>query len=192
MDCAKTGALIRRLRQEKKLTQKNIADALGICDKTVSKWECGLGFPDTSLWADLSVILGADINGLLEGELEQNKPDNGNIDRIKFYVCETCNNIIFSTSSTGAYCCGRKLNELQITQKEININAKIIDNEYFITIDHSMSKDNYILFTALVKDDTVVLKRLYPEQNPEIILPLYRKAKLFICDSNYNLFKIQL
>ena len=41
MDCVKIGKLIAKLRKEKKLTQKNIADALGIQNKTVSKWECG-------------------------------------------------------------------------------------------------------------------------------------------------------
>lgn len=42
MDCIKTGRLIASLRNEKGLTQKNIADALGIQSKTVSKWECGV------------------------------------------------------------------------------------------------------------------------------------------------------
>lgn len=42
--------------RKKKLTQRNIADALGIQNKTVSKWECGLGCPDLSLWPELSTI----------------------------------------------------------------------------------------------------------------------------------------
>lgn len=42
MDCAKIGRLISKLRKEKGLTQKNIADALGISNKTVSKWETGV------------------------------------------------------------------------------------------------------------------------------------------------------
>jgi transcriptional regulator with XRE-family HTH domain len=46
MDCVKIGKLIAKLRKEKKLTQKNVADALGVQNKTVSKWECGLGCPD--------------------------------------------------------------------------------------------------------------------------------------------------
>ena len=60
MDCVKIGNLIAKLRKEKKLTQRNIADALGIQNKTVSKWECGLGCPDLSLWPELSTILGVD------------------------------------------------------------------------------------------------------------------------------------
>ena len=42
MDCVKIGNLIAKLRKEKNLTQKNIADALGIQNKTVSKWENGV------------------------------------------------------------------------------------------------------------------------------------------------------
>ncbi len=41
MDCAKVGQLILQLRREKGLTQRQLADTLGISNKTVSKWECG-------------------------------------------------------------------------------------------------------------------------------------------------------
>ena len=93
MDCVKIGKLIAKLRKKKNLTQKNIADALGIQSKTVSKWECGLGCPDLSLWPELSAILGVDMNQLMEGEITPNKPDSGNIEKIRFYVCSTCGNI---------------------------------------------------------------------------------------------------
>ena len=73
MDCAKIGKLIAKLRKEKGFTQKNIADALGIQNKTVSKWECGLGCPDLSLWSDLSVILGVDMKQMMEGEITINR-----------------------------------------------------------------------------------------------------------------------
>lgn len=74
MDCIKIGNLIAQLRQEKGLTQQQIAGALGITNKTVSKWECGLGCPDLSLWSDLSVILGVDMAQLMEGEISRKSP----------------------------------------------------------------------------------------------------------------------
>ena len=49
MDCIKTGRLLAKLRKEKGLTQREVADALGISNKTISKWETGLGCPDLSL-----------------------------------------------------------------------------------------------------------------------------------------------
>ena len=49
MDHTKIGGLIRRLRQERGLTQRQLAERMGISDKTVSKWERGMGCPDLSL-----------------------------------------------------------------------------------------------------------------------------------------------
>ena len=42
MDCGKTGALIRRLRLEQKLTQRQLAEQIGVSPKAVSKWENGV------------------------------------------------------------------------------------------------------------------------------------------------------
>ena len=67
MDCGKIGQLISQLRREKDMTQKDLADRLGISNKTVSKWENGLGCPDLSLWEELSAVLGADVRKLLRG-----------------------------------------------------------------------------------------------------------------------------
>lgn len=181
MDCIKTGRLIARLRKEKGLTQKSMADALGISNKTISKWETGLGCPDLSLWPDLSTILGAEISQLMEGEIVPNKPDNGNMLKIKFYVCPNCGNILFSSGSASIFCCGKKLDALKSMNDEtLNITSEISDTEYYITLDHEMSKEHYISFAALVKGDRVYLIRLYPEQNPSFRLPALKRAKLFL------------
>ena len=42
MDCSKVGALIRALREEAGLTQLQLAEKLGVSDRAVSKWECGV------------------------------------------------------------------------------------------------------------------------------------------------------
>ena len=63
MDCKKSGALIRRLRLGKDMTQSALAEILGVSVQAVSKWECGLGYPDVSLINDLSSILGVDAKG---------------------------------------------------------------------------------------------------------------------------------
>ena len=95
MDCIKTGRLLAKLRKEKGLTQREVADALGISNKTISKWETGLGCPDLSLWPELSAIYGAEMSQLMEGEIIPNKPDSGNMLRAALYVCPTCGNILF-------------------------------------------------------------------------------------------------
>ena len=63
MDCKKSGALIRRLRLGKDMTQSALAEKLGAIVQAVSKWERGLGYPDVSLINDLSSILGVDAKG---------------------------------------------------------------------------------------------------------------------------------
>lgn len=68
MEKEKTGQLIAELRKEKGLTQKQLADALNVTDKAVSKWERGLSFPDISMLEPLSELLDISIMELLAGE----------------------------------------------------------------------------------------------------------------------------
>ena len=73
MNTEKIGSLIAKLRKEKGLTQKELADQLHITDRAVSKWERGVGCPDISLLDDLANILGVSISSLLNGEEEVEK-----------------------------------------------------------------------------------------------------------------------
>lgn len=63
----KVGSIIRRVRLDRKMTQKQLAEKMNISDKTISKWECGSGNPDVSLILELSSILGIGIQDLLVG-----------------------------------------------------------------------------------------------------------------------------
>ena len=67
MDQKQTGKFIAELRRERGLTQKELADKLLISDKTVSKWECGGGFPEVGLILPLCDELGITANELLSG-----------------------------------------------------------------------------------------------------------------------------
>ncbi len=68
MDKERTGQLITELRKEKGLTQKQLAEALNVTDKAVSKWERGLSFPDISMLEPISQTLDISIMELLAGE----------------------------------------------------------------------------------------------------------------------------
>lgn len=68
MNQVKTGKFINTLRREKGFTQLQLADKLGISDKTISKWERGVGLPDVSLMLPLCEILDISVNELLTGE----------------------------------------------------------------------------------------------------------------------------
>ncbi len=192
MDCAKIGKLIEHLRKEKGLTQKEVAEQLNISNKTVSKWECGKGAPEVSLWDGLSVILGADILKLLQGELNPNRLDIGKIENIRFYVCPSCGNILTSTGKAGISCCGRRLSPLsavtEITGHEISVEE--MDTDYFITIKHDMSKKHYISFAAYVYDDRIWFQRLYPEQSPAFRMPVMKGGgNLYLYCTKDGLFK---
>ena len=68
MDQIRIGRFIAQCRKTGGLTQRQLADGLGISDKTVSKWECGNGLPEVSLMLPLCAALGITVNDLLSGE----------------------------------------------------------------------------------------------------------------------------
>lgn len=57
MDQSKIGKFIAQVRKEQSFTQRQLADMLGISDKTVSKWETGNGLPEVSLMMPLCELL---------------------------------------------------------------------------------------------------------------------------------------
>lgn len=68
MEQKKIGEFIAQQRKEKQMTQKQLGEALGISDKTVSKWETGHGLPDISMIMPLCELLDINVNELLSGE----------------------------------------------------------------------------------------------------------------------------
>lgn len=190
MDCSKIGQLIRAFRLEKGLTQKEIADRLHITSKTISKWECGQGCPDVSLWSDLSEILGVDMVQLMEGEISTNSPDKGNIHKMGFHVCPSCLNSITATGSASIFCCGRKLEPLIPVEDshKPKISIEKIDIDLYISFEHAMMRDHYILFAAHVKQDRVIFTRLYPEQSPELRIPNISGGYLYLYCTKHGLY----
>lgn len=62
------GEIISTLRKEKSMTQKDIANQLGITDKAVSKWERDIAFPDTATIPKLAEILGVSVEELMQAK----------------------------------------------------------------------------------------------------------------------------
>lgn len=190
MDCSKVGGLILSLRKEKGLTQKQIADAMNISDKTISKWERGLGCPDVSLLGALSDILGVNVERILAGDIGENPTDGGNMKRLKFYVCPNCGSIMNSTGAAEISCCGRKLEALIPQRADSAHTPKLetIDNQYFVTFSHEMTKAHYISFVAYLASNRLTLVKLYPEQDAQLYLPLAFDGKLYFYCKNHGLF----
>lgn len=194
MDLSKTGNLIAELRREKGLTQRALAGKMGICAQTVSKWETGHGFPDVSLVSRLSEVFGVDISKLLEGEMPKIRPEVGNVKRTRFYVCEKCGNLLTSMGNAEVLCCGRRL--LPLSAKEADaehtLNIEKIEDDYYITFEHPMTKEHYISFVAYVRFDRVLTVKLYPEQGGELRFPQMRGGKMCYYCNEHGLFEIKI
>ena len=65
-----TGKFIAQKRKEKNLTQEQLAEVLGVSNKTISKWECGKCMPDYSIVKSLCQELGITISELMDGEVK--------------------------------------------------------------------------------------------------------------------------
>ena len=89
MNYDKIGEFIQTKRKEKHLTQKELADKIGVTDKAVSKWERGLGCPDVSILEVLADILDVSILELLKGRMIENEVIK--VTEMNDYVKETIN-----------------------------------------------------------------------------------------------------
>lgn len=180
MDNIKIGQLIYRLRKEKNLTQAALAAKMNISDKTVSKWERGLGCPEVSLLPELSKIFEIDMENLLSRNLEDNDVLGGNMKNLRFYVCPNCGNLISAITDTNVSCCGKKLKALQ-AQKPSEVDDLTVeksDNDFYITAKHPMAREHYISFVALLTGDSIIMKKQYPEWDLSVRIPALAHGKL--------------
>lgn len=190
MDCAKIGRLILTLRKEMKLTQRQLADRMNISDKAVSKWERGLGCPDVSLLPELSGILGVNMEELLLGELGARDQIGGNMKKLKFYVCPNCNNLLMAAMPATVSCCGKVLQPLPLKKAEEaeRLSVEIIENDYFISTKHEMTKEHYISFVALLTGDSILLRKQYPEWDMQTRIPCFAHGMLIWHCTRHGLF----
>ena len=170
MDYKKSGELISKARKEKGYTQREVADRLNVSDKAVSKWERGAGCPDVRILNNLAEVLEIDAKVLLSGIASCNERDRGNLKSMRIYICPVCSNIITSTGTAEIACCGKKLKSSEIHKEDEShsIITQMIEDEYYVRIDHPMTKEHYISFICYVTCDKVNLIKLYPEQSCEI------------------------
>ena len=186
-----TGAMIKRLREEKGLTQTELAEKIFVTDKAVSKWETGRGYPDISLVESLAKALGVSVIELLSGENITNKNKAANMSKAEFYVCPVCGNVIQSSGEAVVSCCGITLPPLEAEDADENHAVKIerVEDEYFVSIDHEMTKQHYISFIAAIRSDGIEIKKLYPEQNSEARFKISGTKQIYFYCNRHGLFK---
>ena len=188
------GALIKALRRERGMTQKELAEQLHVTEQAVSRWERGVGRPDVGLLAQICKMFGVSMASLLQGDLAPAIPEVGNMKRIKFYVCPQCGNILTASGGGELHCCGRKLEALQAApaDEEHGVHVEVVEDEWYVTFVHPMEKGHYFRFAAVVGTERVLLVRLYPEQGGEFRIPQMRRHKLYLCCSRDGLFEVKL
>ena len=186
MDHYVTGAVIKALRETKKLTQAQLADQLGVSDKTISKWETGRGLPDITLLEPLAGALSVSVPELLSGQTLSNRNRGGNMLRGKFYVCPVCGNVIHATGEAMLSCCGVSLPPLEAEDGDCGIEK--IEDELFVPLGHPMTREHHISFFAYVTLDRTELVKLYPEGNPEARFFNRGRGKLYWYCNRHGLF----
>lgn len=191
MNAYVTGSTIKQLRENRNMTQAELAQKLGLSSKTISKWETGKGLPDITLLQPLAQVLGISVIELMNGEQILNKNVSANLLRSKFYVCPICGNVVHSLGNAVISCCGITLPALEAEAPD-DAHAVTIENvedEHFITVHHPMEKAHYISFIAYVTTDRIQLVKLYPEGNPQTRLQLRGMGYLYYYCNHHGLFR---
>ena len=163
------------------MTQKQLAQLLHISDKAVSKWERGSGLPDISLLCELAGILNVSIENLLDQKSQSNNIKGDNMKNSKFYVCPTCGNILLSTGDATINCCGKTMTASEAKKATDNekLTVEIIENDWYISSEHPMTKDDYISFIAFLSSGKMLIIKKYPEWNLQARFPKREHGKLF-------------
>ena len=194
MDTYVTGTTIRRLREKRNLTQAELAQRIGVSSKTISKWETAKGLPDISLLRPLAQALNISVIELMNGEQITNRNVSANMLRSQFYVCPICGNILHSTGNSVISCCGVTLPVLEAEEADEahGITVEPVEDEYYITWEHPMTKQHYISFAAFVTSDRLQLVKLYPEGNAATRFQLRGFGMLYWYCNQHGLFKKKL
>ena len=187
-----TGAVIKELREKNKMTQLQLAEKLGVTDKSISKWENLRGLPDITLLEPIAKAFKISVTELISGNTIHNANVSANMLRSKFYVCPICGNVIHSMGEAAIHCHGIQLMPLEAepTDERHMVFIERVEDEYYVTLNHPMTKEHYISFLAAISDDGVQLVKLYPEGNAEARFKISRVRKLYAYCNRHGLFEV--
>ena len=188
------GEIIRKKREEKDLTQAQLAQTLGVTAKAVSKWETGAGLPDVSLFEPLAAALGLSVTELFSGDAVKNNNRAANMLKTKFYVCPVCGNIVHSVGEIAVSCCGVTLPPLAAKEADEAhaLSVTPVEDEWFVESSHPMEKDHFLSFAALVQSERVTLVKWYPEGAAEARFPRRGHGILYAYCTKHGLMKQKL
>lgn len=188
-----TGGTIKTLREGRGLTQKSLADRIGVSDKAVSKWETGRGLPDLSLLEPLGEALRVSVAELLSGEQIVNRNRAGNPLRGRFYICPVCGNVLFAMGEAAIHCCGVALPPLEPEEPDEahGFTVEEMDGGWYVEAGHPMEKGHYLTFLAQVSDFGAEITKLWPEQVPRASFLRRSGSVIYACCNRHGLFRVK-
>ena len=189
-----TGAVIKELREKNRMTQLQLAEKLGVSDKTISKWETAKGYPDITLLEPIAKAFRISVTELISGNTVHNANVSANMLRSKFYVCPVCGNVIHTMGEAEIHCHGILLTPLEAepADERHKVFLEQVEDEYYVRIDHSMTKEHYISFAAAVSSGDIQLVKFYPEGNAEARFKMRRVRKIMFFCNRDGLFYIDI
>ncbi|MDP4119117.1 MAG: XRE family transcriptional regulator, partial [Bacillota bacterium] len=134
------------------------------------------------------------VTELLSGECVKNLNKAANMKKGHFYVCPVCGNVIYSVGEGVFSCCGISLPPLETEETDEchKISVEKVENDYYITLDHPMTKEHYISFFAYVTISSIYIKKLYPEQEPCVRIPMLGKGTIYAYCNRDGLLDIKV
>jgi len=189
-----TGTVIRELREKNNLTQAELAEKLCVSDKTISKWETAKGYPDITLLEPIAKVFRVSITELISGNAVNNMNISANMMRSKFYICPVCGNVIHSMGELVVTCHGVQLlpETPEVADDKHNIVIDRVEDEYFVRIDHVMTKEHYISFVAAVSSDRLQMVKMYPEGNAEVRFKISGVRRIYYYCNRDGLYYINV
>ena len=107
-----------------------------------------------------------------------------------YYVCPVCGGITMTTGQAELSCCGRKLRALvpQKAAEEEKLRVEKVEDEWFITSSHPMTKAPHIAFVAFATGDKIQLIKQYPEWNLQVRIQKRGHGMLFWYSTTQGFF----
>ena len=109
------------------------------------------------------------------------------------YVCPICGNVISGTGEAVISCCGVTLPPLEAeqTDEEHFMHIEPVEDEYYVSINHEMTKEHYISFIAAVSDNGIEIIKLYPEGNAEARFKIRGSGRFYCYCNRHGLYTIK-
>ena len=114
--------------------------------------------------------------------------------RGKIYVCPVCGNVLLAAGEAVVSCCGITLPPQEAEEADVEhlIRTEVVEDEYFVSVNHPMTKEHYLSFLLAVSDRGIQYVRLYPEENAEARFKISGVKAVYAYCNRHGLFRCRI